>query len=83
MPKGGRIGRDSDGKWKIAILKEYPKGLCRAFARLFLSQCEESDSSAEISEWFSRAVSKLVASFDEDATMGPDCCRGAALIPEP
>ena len=39
MPVGGRIGRGADRKWRTAVLKKYPNGLCRAFATLFMSRC--------------------------------------------
>ena len=81
MPAGGRIGRGVDGKWRTAALKEYPDGLCKAFATLFISRSEESTPLQELPLWFLTAVQNLKADFNEEATMGPDCCRAARLDP--
>ena len=83
MPTGGRIGRDVDGKWRTSALKEYPDGLCRAFATLFMSRDKDCGPVQELPSWFLTAVKNLKADFNEEATMGPDCCRAARLDPAP
>lgn len=81
MPRGGRIGRGVDGKWQTTALKEYPDGLCRAFATLFMSRCDDSGPEQELPLWFVSSVQNLVADFNEEAVMGPDCCRDTVLNP--
>ena len=77
MPKGERIGRETNGQWRTAVLKEYPAELCRTFARLFTTHGQSEGPEQKLPAWFEEAVRNLKADFDEAATMGPDCCRAA------
>ena len=80
LPKGGFIGKTSEGTWRTAILKEYPPDLCKAFAKLFDQQHAFAEDTEALPQWFADAVTKLTADFNEQAGMGPDFCRDAADV---
>ena len=73
-PSRASIGKNPDGTWKTACLKEYPNALCRAIAHVIevSLSCNIFREPASDTEWFHEAVEKLCKDFNLEANMGPD-----------
>ena len=73
-PQSVSIGKNTDGSWKTACLKEYPSALCRAMAHLIEVSLQNLtfDVHSERPAWFHDAIVDLCKDFDLKAQMGPD-----------
>ena len=74
LPTKTSIGRNQDGTWRTAPLKEYPPALCRAISHLIevtLSSCL-THPTQESPTWFTEAAADLCREYDHNAEMGPD-----------
>lgn len=72
IPKKGRIGKADDGTWLTSALKQYPADFCNVLAQLFNEANATAEVQEELPSWFTEAISKLTAGFDDQAPMGPD-----------
>ena len=72
LPKGGVIGRGPDGKWRTAVLKEYPALLCAVFAQVLSDSQFPPAEAPELPSHFLDEVQPLFAGFDFEADMGAD-----------
>ena len=73
LPRRAATGKNEDGTWKTAVLKQYPAGLCRALCSLVeAGQSHMSRDGGEIPAEFMDAVADLLQDFDFQAQMGPD-----------
>ena len=73
LPRRAATGKNEDGTWKTAVLKQYPAGLCRALCSLVeAGQSHKSKDGGEIPNEFRDAVADLLQDFNFQAQMGPD-----------
>ena len=79
-PESDFIGMDSEGRYKTAILKEYPREFSGGLAQVLIDEfdrkhafpsCEPRAVQADLHDWLSRAAAAL-GHIRHDADMRPD-----------
>jgi hypothetical protein len=73
LPQNSSIGKDSHGRWKTSVLKEYTPALCKALAESFAAAVTRVEADPDISirtEFWLRCQDMIVADYGH--FIGPD-----------
>lgn len=74
VPKATSIGKNVEGAWQTAHLKEYPEAFCSVLGEIFVSSQPSSASDLPVPSWFTHVCDELTSEFNLDAEMGMDYC---------
>ena len=77
LPRAATIGVDAEGRFRTAVLKEYPPAFCRGLAQSFLSHLPSVDHLMDLGQipaiFLERCRS--MTSTDMGHAIGADCAR--------